>query len=120
MITHAEVDKGMDKGAYTFVLTIPVNFQRDVLAGRSAEIQLNTDATRMSQAFLGSGYIQQMVMGEISEFDNRYRGQVVPAIDLEQRALFNPSLDKSWFDSLSQIVNQITMISIILTGAALT
>lgn len=73
----------------------------------------------MSQAFLGSGYIQQMVMGEISEFDNRYRGQVVPAIDLEQRALFNPSLDKSWFDSLSQIVNQITMISIILTGAAL-
>ena len=41
----------------------------------------------MSQAFLGSGYIQQMVMGEISEFDNRYRGQVVPAIDLEQRAL---------------------------------
>ena len=119
LITHAEVDKGMDKGAYTFVLNIPVNFQRDVLAGRSAEIQLNTDATRMSQAFLGSGYIQQMVMGEISEFDNRYRGQVVPAIDLEQRALFNPSLDKSWFDSLSQIVNQITMISIILTGAAL-
>ena len=119
LIKHAEVDEGMDKGAYTFVLNIPVNFQRDVLAGRGAEIQLNTDATRMSQAFLGSGYIQQMVMGEISEFDNRYRGQVVPAIDLEQRALFNPSLDKSWFDSLSQIVNQITMISIILTGAAL-
>lgn len=119
LITHAEVDEGMDKGAYTFVLNIPVNFQRDVLAGRGAEIQLNTDATRMSQAFLGSSYIQQMVMGEIDEFVNRYRAQVVPAIDLEQRALFNPSLDKSWFDSLSQIVNQITMISIILTGAAL-
>ncbi len=119
LIKHAEVDEGMDKGAYTFVLNIPVNFQRDVLAGRGAEIQLNTDATRMNQAFLGSGYIQQMVMDEIGEFVNRYRGQVVPAIDLEQRALFNPSLDKSWFDSLSQIVNQITMISIILTGAAL-
>lgn len=119
LIKHAEVDEGMDKGAYTFVLNIPVNFQRDVLAGRGAEIQLNTDATRMNQAFLGSGYIQQMVMDEIGEFVNRYRGQVVPAIDLEQRALFNPALDKSWFDSLSQIVNQITMISIILTGAAL-
>lgn len=62
LIKHAEVDEGMDKGAYTFVLNIPVNFQRDVLAGRGAEIQLNTDATRMNQAFLGSGYIQQMVM----------------------------------------------------------
>lgn len=85
----------MDNGGYTFVLNIPVNFQRDELAGRSAEIQLNIHATRMSQAFLGSGYIQQMVMGEISEFVNRYRGQIVPAIDLEQRALFNPALDKS-------------------------
>ncbi|MDO8768742.1 MAG: ABC transporter permease [Burkholderiaceae bacterium] len=119
LITHAQIDEGLDKGTYTFVLNIPVNFQRDVLAGRGAEIQLNTDATRMSQAFLGSGYVQQMVMGEIDEFVNRYRGQATLAIDLEQRALFNPSLEKSWFDSLSQIVNQITMISIILTGAAL-
>jgi ABC-2 type transport system permease protein len=119
LITPAQVDEGLDKGTYTFVLNIPVNFQRDVLAGRTAEIQLNTDATRMSQAFLGSGYVQQMVMGEIDEFVNRYRSQSTPAIDLEQRAQFNPSLDKSWFDSLSQIVNQITMISIILTGAAL-
>lgn len=119
LISHAEVDEGLDKGTYTFVLNIPVNFQRDVLAGRGGEVQLNTDATRMSQAFLGSGYIQQIVMAEIDEFVNRHRSQTTPQIDLEQRAQFNPSLDKSWFDSLSQIVNQITMISIILTGAAL-
>lgn len=119
MITHAEVDPGLDAGIYTFVLNIPVNFQRDVLAGREAQIQLNTDATRMMQAFIGSGYIQQVTMGEISEFVNRYRGETALPVELELRARFNPALEKSWFGALSQIINQIAMLSIILTGAAL-
>ncbi len=53
------------RGCYTFALVIPPNFQRDVLAGRSPAVQLNVDATRMSQAFTGSGYIQQIVTGEV-------------------------------------------------------
>ncbi|MCD9095377.1 ABC transporter permease [Luteimonas fraxinea] len=119
MIGHAEVDPGLDAGTYTFVMNIPVNFQRDVLAGRAAQIQLNTDATRMTQAFTGSGYIQQVTMAEINEFVSRYRGRAAPPVDLALRARFNPALDKSWFGGLSQIINQITMLSIILTGAAL-
>ncbi|MFT3967662.1 MAG: ABC transporter permease [Sphingobium sp.] len=119
MIAPAEIDPGMDAGIYTFALHIPSGFQRDVLAGRHAEIQLNTDATRMTQAFSGSGYIQQIVLGEVSEFMSRYRGTASSPVDLEVRARFNPTLDKSWFGSLSQIINQITMLSIILTGAAL-
>jgi len=118
-IVDGEVDRGLDVGIYTFVLVIPPGFQQDVLAGRGAQVQLNTDATRMTQAFLGSGYIQQIVMSEISEFVNRYRQSSAPAVDLQTRARFNPALDKSWFGSLSQIINQITMLSIILTGAAL-
>ena len=51
MISLAEVDPGMDAGRFTFALDIPPGFQRDVLAGRSPLIQLNVDATRMSQAF---------------------------------------------------------------------
>jgi ABC-2 type transport system permease protein len=119
MIANNQVDPGLDAGIYTFVLVIPPRFQQDVLAGRGAQIQLNTDATRMTQAFLGSGYIQQIVMGEITEFVNRNRQGSAPAVDLLTRARFNPTLDKSWFGSLSQIINQITMLSIILTGAAL-
>ncbi|VED08964.1 putative transporter subunit: membrane component of ABC superfamily [Escherichia coli] len=40
-------------GRYTFAINIPPNFQRDVLAGRQPDIQVNVDATRMSQAFTG-------------------------------------------------------------------
>lgn len=119
MIEQSQVDPGMDAGDYTFALIIPPNFQRDVLAGRQAEIQLNTDATRMTQAFAGSGYIQQIVLGEISEFVQHYRGAATPPVDLALRARFNPNLDKSWFGGLTQIINQITMLSIILAGAAL-
>ena len=54
MVTSAEADAGMDAGRYTFAVNIPPNFQRDVLASKPAEIQLNVDATRMSQAFTGS------------------------------------------------------------------
>jgi hypothetical protein len=37
-----------------------VQTQRDVLAGKSPAIQINVNATRMSQAFAGSSYIQQI------------------------------------------------------------
>lgn len=119
MIVPQQIDPGMDAGDYTFVLHIPHGFQRDVLGGRGAEIQLNTDATRMSQAFTGSGYIQQIVNGEVNEFLNRHRVNSVPQVDLAIRARFNPALNKSWFGALAQIINQIAMLSIILTGAAL-
>lgn len=119
MITLAEVDAGMDRGDYTFALNIPPNFQRDVLAGSAPAIQLNVDATLMSQAFTGNGYIQQMVAGEVNAFVRRYRNTAVPPVDLALRMRFNPNLEQSWFGSLMEIINNVTMLSIILTGAAL-
>lgn len=115
----SQMDRGMDAGLYTFVLVIPANFQRDVLAGRVPQIQLNVDATRMSQAFTGSGYVQQIVMAEVSEFAQRYRASATAKVDLNLRASFNPALERSWFGSLVQVINYITMLSIILAGAAL-
>lgn len=119
MIDYGDVDPGMDAGLYTFALVIPPNFQRDVLAGRSPAVQLNVDATRMSQAFTGSGHVQQIFTGEVNEFVKRYRSTTAPPVDLALRARFNPALDKAWFGSVVQIINHITLLSIILTGAAL-
>jgi ABC-2 type transport system permease protein len=119
MIPSSGIDVGMDDGDYTFVLDLPPNFQRDVLRGRSPAIQLNVDATLMTQAFTGSSYVQQMVMGEVNEFVQRYRGSAAPPVDLALRARFNPNLEQSWFGALVEIINNVTMLSIILTGAAL-
>lgn len=118
-VTLAETDAGLDAGKYTFVLDIPPNFQRDVLAGRHAEIQLNIDATRMSQAFTGNTYIQQIVLGQVNEFVQHHRSNSALPVDLVLRARFNPLLDKIWFGSLMQVINNVTMLAIVLTGAAL-
>ena len=118
-IRLADVDAGLDAGRYTFVLVIPPDFQHDVLAGQVPALQLNIDATRMSQAFVGNGTIQQIVMAEVSEFVQRYRGTTPLPVELEPRVRFNQGMNPSWFSSLMEVVNHITMLSIILTGAAL-
>lgn len=119
LISLQQMDPGMDSGRYTFVVNIPPNFQSDILAGNITNIQLSTDATRMSQAFSGSGYIQQIIMAEISEFLQHQRGLASTPVDLELRVRFNPTLEKVWFGSVMRIINNVTMLSIILTGAAL-
>jgi ABC-2 type transport system permease protein len=118
-ISVAEMDAGLDSGRYTFVLHMPPNLQRDVLAGRPAQVQLNVDATRMDQAFSGSAYVEQIVTDEVKTFVQRYRGNSALSVELALRARFNPALDKTWFSSLLQIIDNITMLAIILTGAAL-
>lgn len=119
MVSLAEVDASMDRGEYTFVLDIPPDFQADVLAGRAPAMQINIDATLMSQAFTGNVYIQQIVTREVDAFVRRYQTLVVPPVDLALRMRFNPNLEQSWFGSLMEIINNVTMLSIILTGAAL-
>ena len=119
LITTAEMDARMDAGLDTFALHIPSGFQRDLLAGHSPVLQLNVDATRMSQGFTGSSYIQAIVSGEVNDFVRGYRAETVPAVDLALRARFNPELDKSWFGGIMEIISAITMLSIVLTGAAL-
>ena len=119
LISHDEVDPAMDTGLYTFVLTIPPGFQADVLAGRAPGLQLNVDATRMSQAFTGSSYIQQIALAEVNEFLQGHRRVPASGVELVERVRFNPTLERSWFGSLMEAINSITMLSIILTGAAL-
>ncbi len=119
LITQAEMDARMDAGFDTFALNIPPGFQRDVLAGRTPAVQLNVDATRMSQAFTGSAYIQNIVVSEVSTFLQGYRSDEALTVDLALRSRFNPQLSKVWFGGVMELISSITMLSIILTGAAL-
>lgn len=110
------LDQAMDSGQYTFVINVPVNFQADLLAGRSPELQVNVDATAMSQAFMGAGYIGRIFERELLEYAGRSTSS--PAL-LNPKALFNPNLEGGWFLAVIQIVNNITILAIILTGTAL-
>lgn len=119
MISQGEMDARMDDGRSTFAIDVPPNFQRDLLAGRGPAIQLNVDATRMSQAFTGSGYIQAIVSGEVNAFLQRYRAVDRLPVDLALRVRYNPQLSRAWFYSIVETINQVTLLSVVLTGAAL-
>ena len=115
--TH-EVDDGMDRGRYTFALDIPPDFQRDVLAGKRPAIQLNVDATQTSQAFIGAGYIQRIVADEVATYVRQQGTGAASPVELAVRMRFNPNLDSKWFSAVMELINNITMLGIILTGAA--
>ncbi len=119
LISPAEMDRRMDAGLDTFALYIPSGFQHDILAGRRPEIQLNVDATRMAQAFTGSGDIQVIVSDEVNQFARSSGGRKEPPVQLAVRARFNPELNKVWFGAVTEIISTITMLSVVLTGAAL-
>lgn len=120
IITQAEIDSGMDRGDYTFVLVFPPDFQKDVMAGNAPVVQLNVDATRMSQAFTGAGYIQQIIDREIRAFlPQSSKAPDTRLANLVVRNRFNPNLTASYFSAVVQLINNITMLAIVLTGAAL-
>ena len=119
LVSREEMDARMDAGLDTFALNIPPNFQQDVLAGHVTTIQLNTDATRVGQAFSGSGYVQTIVNGEVQTWLQRYRSSFQPPVNIEERVRYNPNLSRSWFGAVVALIDQITMLSVLLTGAAL-
>lgn len=114
-----QADALLDRGRATFVLVIPAGFQRRVLSGRQPTLQLNVDATRMSQAFSGSGYVRQIALDEVDTFVAGARRPAPQPVALALRARFNPTRTPSWFGGLMELVNNVTMLSVVLAGAAL-
>lgn len=118
LISFAEIDPGMDFGRYTFAVVIPPRFEADVLAGRQPAVQVNIDATAMMQAGIGDGYISSIIAQETARFLGEGTASALP-VRLEARYAFNPNIESAWFTSIMEIINHITMLSIVLTGAAL-
>lgn len=119
IIEPNQVDPGLDSGRFTFVLVIPSNFQRDIQAGKRPALQLNIDATRMTQAFIGTSYIQNIASREVNRLLQRSDTETRLPIELISRVRFNPNLTGAWFGSVIEMVGNITMLSIMLSGAAL-
>lgn len=118
LLAVGEIDRAMDLGRYAFVVDIPPGFQSDVLAGRDPKVQLNVDATAMTLAGNGAAYIQTIINRQLTEFSSRSNLQPEQPITLSMRTMFNPNLESSWFMSVMQIVSNIVMLSLILSGAA--
>jgi ABC-2 type transport system permease protein len=118
-ILSDEIDASMDAARYTFVIDIPPGFEKDLVAGRRPAVQVNVDATAMMQAGIGGGYIERIIDTEVARFASRGgAGQAAP-VDLVIHLAFNPNVMTSWFTSIMAVVNNVTLLAIILAGAAI-
>ncbi|MGI4950514.1 MAG: ABC transporter permease [Janthinobacterium lividum] len=117
-IRPQDIDRLLDRARYTFILDIPPHFESDVHAGRQPAIQLNVDATAAMQAGIGSAYVQQIILAEIRRSLSR-SGAVPPdPVATTIHLAFNPNATPGWFMSVMGIINNITMLAILLCGAA--
>ncbi|MEP1551929.1 MAG: ABC transporter permease [Paraglaciecola sp.] len=119
LISADQVNAAMDQSQFMFVVEIPPNFERDIREGRQPKVQINVDATAVSQASLGSSYIQSIVTKEVSLFVNRTDNSAQSSVELVKRFAFNPNATGMWFGAINALINQISIITIILTGSAL-
>ncbi|SCW96763.1 ABC transporter permease [Ancylobacter rudongensis] len=115
-ISAREVDAAMDAGRYVFVLSIPPKFEHDLIAGRDPALQLDIDATAMSQAGNGAAYIQNIMTQEVAA---AMGGSAATPVNVVIRPKFNPNLASAWFTAVMQVINNVTMLAVILSGAAL-
>jgi ABC-2 type transport system permease protein len=122
-IAEQDIDAVMNSGEFTFVLVIPPRFEADIVSGRDPEMQLNIDATAMMQAGIGQGYISNIIAQEVSTWlggKSAWAGQnQSDAASIVTRYAYNQNVQSEWFTSTMEIINAITMLSIILSGAAL-
>lgn len=119
LISAEEINRAMDASEYMFVLVIPPHFERDIARGRRPAVQFNIDATAVQQAGLGSGYVQSIVDQEVAAFFNTDADMPRASAVLRLRRAFNPNAETGWFESVVALIDQVTMLTIILTGAAL-
>jgi len=117
-ISYYDIDEKMDSGYYTFIVLIPSDFEKDVLSSKVPEIQVNIDATRMTQAGIGAAYVKNIISQEIDTFLNKsVENSVNPELIIRYK--YNQNLAGEWFGSINEIINNIVMISILLSAASL-
>ncbi|MGE4372797.1 MAG: ABC transporter permease [Xanthobacter sp.] len=118
-ISVREIDSSLDAQRFIYVIEIPPRFEQDVLAGREVSVQINVDATAAAQAFNGMTYIQNIILTETARFIAHREVSGSLPVKVVMRSKFNPNFKSSWFTSVMQIISNLTMITVMLSGAAL-
>lgn len=117
LITGEQVNARMDDGTYTFVVWIPRRFAADVQTGRKPALQVLVDATAMTQAGNGAAYISQILGETLKQSFPQVKFPEPVAMDV--RVSFNPNLYGDWFFAITNMISIVSMLAIVLTGAAL-
>jgi len=117
-IDRRDARAALDRGEFIFIIEIPPRFEASVLAGTTPALSVTVDATAMTQAGLGVLYLNDIFTRELLDFFHAKGIEswlpTRPVIHI----LFNPNNQGHWFTAVMQIITNVTVLAIILVGAA--
>jgi ABC-2 type transport system permease protein len=99
-----DIVEALDHGRAILGMEIPIGFERDILGGKGAEVQLLLDGTNSNTATIARGYAERIIQNFAA-----VRAGVRPPVDLRERAWFNPEL-KSRNYNVPAVVGMIIML----------
>ncbi|MBA5637923.1 ABC transporter permease [Duganella sp. LX20W] len=122
---HASTGQALlDKGDAMALLDVPPGFGASLARGEPAAVQMQIDASNSVQGFLTSVDAAQIVarFGLESAAARLGLGNATldgPLIDNRVRVWFNPNQNDAWFMGISELLNVITLFSMLLPAAAM-
>ncbi|GLI53040.1 ABC transporter permease [Thermodesulfovibrio yellowstonii] len=122
--TEREVIEWLDSGKASMAVIIPADFKRKIDRSE-AKIQVIIDGTMSMSATMAVAYVSSITYNYAIEVFERKMGITnrffndIPFIDERTRIHFNPNILTSWFMSLLEFFNVTTMVSLLVTAAAL-
>ena len=91
------IDKYIQDGKAVAVIDIPRDYAKDILEGRSADVQVVIDGTNSNNATIIIGYIEGIIQNYSQDLTVKYMNQKgfsisTGAIDFRPRVYYNPEL----------------------------
>ncbi|MFQ6753793.1 ABC transporter permease [Cereibacter sphaeroides] len=118
LLTAAEAEAAQNAGRQVLVVSIPPGFERSLRRGDPATLLILIDATAVAQAGNGASFLRQLLLEEIES----YLAPGAPAaalVAVETRNRFNENLTGSWFTAVMQMMNSVTILTLILSGSSM-
>jgi len=114
-----DINRNMDSAKFTFIVDVPPKFQQDIERDATPTLQVIVDATAMSQAGRGPGYLKSIIDQVVQPYwVGASKPENKPLMQVNTRGKFNANYQQSWFVAINQIINNISVLAIFLTGAA--
>ena len=115
-----QVARALERGQLRAVLIVPHGFERALVRGETAQVQLVVEAADSNLGYLVASYTERILAPLAAEFASPgATAETLPEVRLQTRLRFNPALTEAWYSTISELLTMLTVASILLPAAAL-
>jgi pyoluteorin transport system permease protein len=110
-----DIQTVIDQRHALLVIQIPQDFERQLLAGQPADVQVIADGRNSNTAGTAIGYVGTIIAAFNADWQQTH-GQRGPPIHVATRAWYNPNLETRW-NMIPGLIGTLTMLQTLLLAA---